>query len=202
MVRGCVKARLTRNSRGHRTPHAMPIVDPVPIWKVDFVHDHARTEFSHSLVRSTPRNYGDVIEARRTRTRTPSLLLDVPPRRLRTSLSPAVSDVLGAPPTWSQRLQPTKTHGRARCKEPLVAGSSRRQPQTRRRKPVIQLLAAATTGREGRPTGSGRPPTPGSPNCSYRSGQTGSGFERQQRGVELACRSVWHRPGAGFAAGD
>ena len=37
-----------------------------------------------------------------------------------------------------------------------VAGSSRRRPQTRRRIPVVQLLAEATTGRAGRPTGSGR----------------------------------------------
>ena len=34
--------------------------------------------------------------------------------------------------------------------------SSRRLPQTRRRKPVIQPLTAATPGRAGRPTGSGR----------------------------------------------
>jgi len=29
----------------------MPIVDPGPIWKVDFSPDHARTEFSHGLGR-------------------------------------------------------------------------------------------------------------------------------------------------------
>ena len=39
---------------------------------------------------------------------------------------------------------------------PLVAGTSRRLAQTRRRKPVVQVLAVATTGRAGRPTGSGR----------------------------------------------
>jgi hypothetical protein len=52
--RGCVKTRPTRNFRGHRTLPAMPIVDPGPIWKVDFGSDHAKTGFSHSLGRQRP----------------------------------------------------------------------------------------------------------------------------------------------------
>jgi hypothetical protein len=36
----------------------MPIVEPGPIWEVDFAHDHAKTEFSHGLdpLRSLPRH--------------------------------------------------------------------------------------------------------------------------------------------------
>ena len=41
---------------------------------------------------------------------------------------------------------------------PLLAGSSQKQAQTRRRKPVVHPLAEATIGRAGRPTGSGREP--------------------------------------------
>jgi len=47
----------------------------------------------------------------------------------------------------------------ARSRSPNLdrsARSSRRQAQTRRRKPAVQLLAEATTGLAGRPTGSGR----------------------------------------------
>jgi len=39
---------------------------------------------------------------------------------------------------------------------PVVAESSQWRPQIRRLKPVVQLLAEATNGRAGRPTGSGR----------------------------------------------
>lgn len=59
-------------------------------------------------------------------------------------------------------LQSQRTSSRFRCpnpaggEHPLLAGSSQRQAQTRRRQPVVQLLAEATTGRTGRPTGCGR----------------------------------------------
>ena len=44
----------------------------------------------------------------------------------------------------------------------LMVGASQRRPQTRRRKPVVQPLAAARTGRALRPTGHGRLPPEGS----------------------------------------
>jgi hypothetical protein len=50
----------------------------------------------------------------------------------------------------------TRTTGMTGLECRLLAGTSRRQAQTRHRKPVVQVLAAATTGRAGRPTGSGR----------------------------------------------
>jgi hypothetical protein len=43
--RGSVKTRRTGKSRGHRTPPAMPIVEPGPIWKVDFAQDRAHGKF-------------------------------------------------------------------------------------------------------------------------------------------------------------
>lgn len=49
MDRGYGKTRRTSNSRSYRTPPAMPIVDPGPIWKVDSARDYAKSEFSHSL---------------------------------------------------------------------------------------------------------------------------------------------------------
>lgn len=58
-----------------------------------------------------------------------------------------------APISASDRVDCPQAAGRDRL---LMAGSSQRRPQTRRRKPVIQLLAEATTGCAGRPTGSGR----------------------------------------------
>jgi hypothetical protein len=41
----------------------MPIVEPGPIWEVDFGHDHAKTEFSHGLDWVRPFGFGRRVSA-------------------------------------------------------------------------------------------------------------------------------------------
>lgn len=72
------------------------------------------------------------------------------------------------------------------CERLLMAGTSRRQPQSRRRKPVVQLLAEAMTGRADRPTGNGReePHTePGRPTAAVHIAVG----ERRRTGVSSAA---------------
>ena len=50
-------------------------------------------------------------------------------------------------------------------------------------------------------TGTGRPTTASSRNCSLQTGRSGYGLERQQSGVEFVCRSTRHRPGSAVRNG-
>jgi hypothetical protein len=78
---------------------------------------------------------------------------------------------------------------------PSASGrSSQRQAQPHRRKPVVQLLAEATTGRTGRPTGCGRIKPETGPDSAPETCR--SGARRGRDWASEATDRLWPGPGS------